>query len=95
MVGLVPVASDVADHGAFFISSYVYLDMCGHGTIGFARTLAFTGQISAETGDSFTLETPAGIVTVHLIWNEDGSLDRARIANVPSYVGLDHLSVAV
>lgn len=95
MVGLVPVASDVADYGAFFISSYVYLDMCGHGTIGFARTLAFTGQISAETGDSFTLETPAGIVTVHLIWNEDGSLDRVRIANVPSYVGLEHLSVAV
>ncbi|MCQ8873729.1 proline racemase family protein [Mesorhizobium sp. LMG17149] len=95
MVGLVPVASDVADYGAFFISSYVYLDMCGHGTIGFARTLAFTGQITAETGDSFTLETPAGIVTVHLIWNEDGSLDRVRIANVPSYVGLDHLSVTV
>ncbi|WP_256750042.1 proline racemase family protein [Mesorhizobium sp. Mes31] len=95
MVGLVPVASDVADYGAFFISSYVYLDMCGHGTIGFARTLAFTGQISAETGDSFTLETPAGIVTVHLIWNEHGSLDRVRIANVPSYVGLEHLSVVV
>ncbi|PDQ22384.1 proline racemase [Mesorhizobium sanjuanii] len=95
MVGLVPVASDAADYGAFFISSYVYLDMCGHGTIGFARTLAFTGQISAETGDSFTLETPAGIVTVHLNWNEDGSLDRVRIANVPSYVGLEQLSVAV
>ncbi|CAN7552617.1 proline racemase family protein [Mesorhizobium sp. LjNodule214] len=95
MVGLVPVASEVADYGAFFISSYVYLDMCGHGTIGFARTLAFTGQISFETGDSFTLETPAGIVTVHLNWNEDGSLDRVRIANVPSYVGLEQLSVAV
>ena len=95
MVGLVPVASDVADYGAFFISSYVYLDMCGHGTIGLARTLAFTGQISVETGDSFTLETPAGVVTVHLIWNEDGSLDRVRIANVPSYVGLDQLSVSV
>jgi len=95
MVGLVPVASDVADYGAFFISSYVYLDMCGHGTIGFARTLAFAGQIAAETGDSFTLETPAGIVTVHLSWNQDGSLDRVRIANVPSYVGLEHLSVAV
>ncbi|MBZ9678534.1 proline racemase family protein [Mesorhizobium sp. ES1-1] len=95
MVGLVPVASDLADYGAFFISSYVYLDMCGHGTIGFARTLAFTGQISAETGDSFTLETPAGVVTVGLVWNEDGSLDRVRIANVPSYVGLEHLTVSV
>ncbi|MER8826485.1 proline racemase family protein [Mesorhizobium sp. M0938] len=94
MVGLVPVPSDVADYGAFFISSYVYLDMCGHGTIGFARTLAFTGQINADMGSSFTLETPAGIVTVHLNWKEDGSLDRVRIANVPSYVGLERLNVS-
>lgn len=95
MVGAVPVASDVADYGAFFISSYVYLDMCGHGTIGFAKTLAFTGQITAEMGDSFTLETPAGIVTVGLIWAADGSLDRVRVANVPSYVGLDNLHVDI
>jgi proline racemase len=95
MVGAVPVASEVADYGAFFISSYVYLDMCGHGTIGFAKTLAFTGQITAEMGDSFTLETPAGIVTVGLVWAADGSLDRVRVANVPSYVGLDGLHVDV
>ncbi|OBZ94770.1 hypothetical protein ADU59_13130 [Pararhizobium polonicum] len=95
MVGLVPVASEVADYGAFFISSYVYLDMCGHGTIGFAKTLAFTGQITAAMGDSFTLETPAGIVTVGLVWAEDGSLDRVRIENVPSYVGLEDLAVSV
>ncbi len=31
-------ASTIADYGAFFISSYVYLDMCGHGTIGYARS---------------------------------------------------------
>src|SRR5579859_2725514 len=59
MVGLVPVPSDVADFGAFFISSYVYLDMCGHGTIGYAATLAATGAIVAPLA-SFTLETPAG-----------------------------------
>src|SRR6187401_162880 len=64
-VGLVPVPSTSADYGAFFISSYIYLDMCGHGTIGYAKTLAATGQISqATTGDGFTLETPAGIVTI-------------------------------
>lgn len=95
MVGLVPVTSDVADYGAFFISSYVYLDMCGHGTIGFAKTLAFTGQLTADMGNSFTLETPAGIVTVGLVWASDGSLDRVRIANIPSYIGLENLKVAV
>jgi len=95
MVGLVPVHSDVADYGAFFISSYVYLDMCGHGTIGFAKTLAFTGQISPATGDGFTLETPAGIVTVDLVWSANGALDAVKIRNVPSYVGLEGLAVDV
>jgi proline racemase len=95
MVGLVPVPSAVADYGAFFISSYVYLDMCGHGTIGFARTLAHSGEILPATGDSFTLETPAGVVTVGLAWSADGSLDRVRIRNVPSYVGLEGVEVDV
>lgn len=95
MVGLVPVHSDVADYGAFFISSYVYLDMCGHGTIGYAKTLAFTGQISPATGDSFTLETPAGVVTVGLVWGDNGALDAVKIRNVPSYVGLENLTIEV
>ena len=93
MVGLVPVPSTVANYGAFFISSYVYLDMCGHGTIGFAKTLASTGQIAPEHGDSFTLETPAGVVTVGLIWAEDGTLSAVRMRNVPSFVGITDLAV--
>ncbi|QJP16873.1 proline racemase family protein [Starkeya sp. ORNL1] len=93
MVGLVPVASTVADYGAFFISSYVYLDMCGHGTIGYARTLAATGQIAPQLGDSFTLETPAGVVTVGLVWGANGDLAGVRLRNVPSYVGIADLAV--
>lgn len=95
MVGMVPVQSRVADYGAFFISSYVYLDMCGHGTIGYARTLAATGQVSPATGPSFTLETPAGIVTVNLDWASDGSLAEVRVLNVPSYVAIEGLEVEV
>lgn len=95
MVGLVRVHSDKADYGAFFISSYVYLDMCGHGTIGFAKTLAFTGEISPATGESFTLETPAGVVSVGLVWSPDGSLTSVRIRNVASYVGLENLNIDV
>lgn len=93
MVGLVPVASAVADYGAFFISSYVYLDMCGHGTIGYARTLAATGQIAPQLGDSFTLETPAGVVTVGLVWAASGDLAGVRLRNVPSYIGIADLAV--
>jgi proline racemase len=84
MVGLVLVPSRVADYGAIFISSYVYLDMCGHATIGLARTLAANGQLAAGRDDSFTLETPAGVVTVILNWNADGSFASARLINVPS-----------
>ena len=95
MVGLVPVPSQTADYGAFFISSYVYLDMCGHGTIGYAKTLAVSGQISPDTGDSFTLETPAGVVSVGLVWGNDGDLRAVRLKNVPSYLAIDKVSVDV
>ena len=95
MVGLVPVPSQTADYGAFFISSYVYLDMCGHGTIGYAKTLAASRQISPDTGDSFTLETPAGVVSVGLVWGNDGDLRAVRLKNVPSYLAIDKVSVDV
>lgn len=88
MVGLVPVRSEHAEFGAFFISSYVYLDMCGHGTIGYARTLAATGSIAAPR-PSFTLETPAGTITVALRWAPDGRLVSVAIRNVACRVGLE------
>ncbi|AML50428.1 proline racemase family protein [Falsihalocynthiibacter arcticus] len=95
MVGLVPVESKIADFGAIFVSSYVYLGMCGHGTIGYAKTLAHTGEISPEIGNSFTLETPAGVVTVALVWSPDGRLERVALCNVAAYMGLADLTVEV
>ena len=95
MVGAVMTESTVADFGAFFVSSYVYLDMCGHATIGLARTLVATGQV--ELGDepsSFTLETPAGIVTVTVTRAQDGAVT-ASILNVPSYVERENFKCVV
>ena len=60
--GVVLVPSASADFGAIFISSYDYLDMCGHGVIGLARTLRALGRLEGKS--SFTLETPAGLVDV-------------------------------
>lgn len=94
MVALVPVASDQADFGAFFISTYVYLDMCGHATIGYAKTLAATGTIQAPL-PQFTLETPVGVVTVGLDWDSDGGLASVRLANVPCWVGIEKVTVPV
>ncbi len=96
MVGLVPVPSSVADYGAFFISSYVYLDMCGHGTIGYARTLAATGALTRETApERLTLETPAGVVDVRLDWAPDGALVGVRLRNVPSYLAAEDVTVTL
>lgn len=86
MVGAVPVPSRKADYGVFFISTYIYLDMCGHGTIGFAKTLAATGQLKPHT-PRFSLETPAGLVAVRLTWGEDGELEQVILTNVSSHLG--------
>jgi proline racemase len=92
MVGLVPTPSRAADYGAFFISSYIYLDMCGHATIGYAKTLAATGAIAAPL-PSFSLETPAGVITVGLRWNADGALSGVTLRNVPCRVGAENVSI--
>ena len=95
MVGLVPVPSERADYGAFFISSYIYLDMCGHATIGFAKTLAASGQLSPlSTPEAFTLETPAGVVTVGIGWGNAGEVAAVRLHNVPSYLAVQGLQVS-
>jgi proline racemase len=94
MVGLVPTHSDLADFGAFFISSYIYLDMCGHAVIGYAKTLAATGTL-APNRPHFTLETPAGIVTVHLAWSDTGELASVRLHNVAAHAGIEGLAVDV
>jgi proline racemase len=94
MVGAVPVPSETADYGVFFISSYIYLDMCGHGTIGFAKTLAATGQV--EPGKPhFSLETPAGRVDVELAWDNDGELSQVTLANVASFVGAKDIALNI
>lgn len=86
MVGAFLTESRTADFGAFFISSYAYLDMCGHATIGLARTLAATGQIElAGSTVEFTLETPAGIVTVE-VQSDVGEIGEIAFRNVPAYV---------
>lgn len=95
MVGVIMAESREADFGAFFVSSYVYLDMCGHATIGLARTLVATGQVSLDDGSaSFTLETPAGIVEVGVSRAQDGAIT-ASILNVPAHVERDSLILEV
>jgi len=87
--GLVPVKSDEADFGAIFVSSYKYLDMCGHGTIGYARVLAALGRLGSRS--SFSLEVPAGVVQVEL--GLHGAPENITLQNVPSFVGLEAMAL--
>lgn len=64
--------------GVLFFNNVGYLNMCGHGTIGLAATLAHLGRL--EPG-AHTIETPVGQVAITL--HRDGH--RTTVRNVPSY----------
>ncbi len=49
--------------GVIYLEAGAVLGMCGHGTIGVAATLAHLGRIDLGT---HKIETPAGVVEVHL-----------------------------
>lgn len=87
MVGVVLTESRVADFGAFFLGSYTYLEMCGHATIGLAVTLDHMGLIGSpgQAESHFTLEVPAGIITVHVA-RRDGAVSAVTFENVPARV---------
>ena len=63
--------------GVIFFNNVGMLQMCGHGTIGLAVTLAHLGRI----GVGFhKLETPVGVVTFEFHGD-----NRVTLENVPSY----------
>lgn len=76
---LTEATSANADAGVIFADRAAYLHMCGHGSIGVARTLVHVGRRFKD--NRFTFDTPAGIIHGQLF--EDGSVE---IQNVPSHV---------
>ena len=77
--------SDECAAGIMFFNNHGYLDMCGHGTIGVAATLAHLQRM--ELGKS-KFQTPAGIIEVDLL-----NQNEVTITNVSSY--LLHADVAI
>ena len=63
--------------GVIFFNNVGYLNMCGHGAIGVAVTLAYLDRV--RLGE-LRLETPVGVVAVEL-----SSPNVATVENVPSY----------
>ncbi|WP_428032581.1 proline racemase family protein [Ancylobacter sp.] len=95
MVGVVMTESRVADFGAFFLGSYKYLEMCGHATIGLAVTLDHMGLIgpSDQPESRFTLEVPAGIITVS-VTRVGGAVAAVTFENVPAHVAAADVPLA-
>lgn len=94
MVAAVPVPSRQADQGLFFVSSYIYLDMCGHATIGYIASLAATGALpDGFEADGMSIETPAGVVHVAGAF-EAGRLTAVVLRNVPSYLAAADVTCA-
>ena len=60
-----------------FFNNAGMLGMCGHGTIGLVKTLAYLGSIGPG---EHRIETPVGVVTATL--HPDGAVS---VRNVPSY----------
>jgi len=92
MFGAVPVSpeADVADAGLFFIDNSGYLDMCGHGTIGYVTAFSQMGQL--EPSAEIKIETPAGIVSAEPTVGREGKIENVQIQNVVSFVE-DQLSI--
>jgi 4-hydroxyproline epimerase len=71
-----PTREDCAA-GVLFFNNRGYLNMCGHGSIGVAVTLAHLGRIGRGV---VKLETTVGVVAVELV--DDNTV---TVENVPSY----------
>jgi 4-hydroxyproline epimerase len=63
--------------GVIFFNNVGFLNACGHGTIGVARTLLHLGRVGAG---SHLIETPVGEVTIHVAKDASVTID-----NVASY----------
>jgi len=74
---LVEPSDPTCSAGVIFFNNVGCIGMCGHGTIGLVATLAHLGRIEPGT---HRIETPVGVVTVHL----DGG-GEVSVENVPSF----------
>ena len=71
---LTPPVEPGSSAGVIFFDNAGYLGMCGHGTIGVVRTLAFLGRLGRSDAEARTvrLDTPVGTVTAEIPAGGDG-----------------------
>jgi len=78
LVGALLVPGFRAEHGVIFFNNAGLLGMCGHGTIGVAKTLIHAGIWSAG---EHQIDTPVGIVSLEIDENH-----KVTFRNIPSFL---------
>ncbi|MEZ5324989.1 MAG: proline racemase family protein [Verrucomicrobiales bacterium] len=85
---LLPPSDPAMDAGVIFFNNVGYINMCVHGTIGLAVTLAHMGRLAAN--GTARIETPVGNVEATLT---DSNF--VTVANVPSFRSQADVTVEV
>lgn len=81
-----PKTVDEADFGIIFMDGGGYLNMCGHGTIGFCSAMVETKAVEVtEPVTNIVLEAPAGIVRA-AVNVENGKAKSVSFKNVPAFL---------
>jgi len=84
-----------ADFGVLFIDNEMYVNMCGHGTIGCATAAIEAGFVkAAEPYTEVVLDTPSGLIRTK-VRVENGKAVEVSLTNVPSFLYKDNLEIEV
>jgi 4-hydroxyproline epimerase len=91
---LYPPLRDDCDLAILYIEVTGCLPMCGHGTIGSITFALEHGLVTPREEGLVALDAPAGRVTATFV--RDGAhIDSVRLFNVPSYLAVAELPVAI
>jgi 4-hydroxyproline epimerase len=91
---LYPALREDCDIAILYIETTGCLPMCGHGTIGTVTFALEHGLITPREEGVVALDAPAGKVTASYVRN-GAHVDSVRLYNVPSYLALAEVPVAV
>jgi proline racemase len=89
-----PVHED-ADFGVLYIDNEMYVNMCGHGTIGCATAAVETGFVKmVEPYTEVVLDTPSGLIHTK-VKVENGKAVEVTLQNVPSFLYKENMEITV
>jgi 4-hydroxyproline epimerase len=91
---LYPPLREDCDIAILYVETTGCLPMCGHGTIGSVTFALEHGLVTPQEEGVVALDAPAGKVTARYVRNGD-HVDSVRLYNVPSYLALAEVAVAV